>query len=236
MGFHFGPEATNLMALIAEVPVDLINNWLKGIVLRAKGNGTAKRSAAGLHKYMSSDTFSVVLISTGERERFVWGQELHYEGHKSLLAFSPCEIWKENEQVGLRNGQCSGKCGPWHCTQKSAFLLYGKGEEGRIKGFERAAMKLLKWAEKKLLKPKPLQFFALYSRNICLLLTHVQYSKEPTGPRLAFQLSMQWVPKLNLIENLALNDVVSLDTSVIHSMLFFSLWANNLQAKTSKWS
>jgi len=44
---------------------------------------------ADMHKYRSSDTFSVVLISTGERERFVQGQELHYEGHKSLLGFSP---------------------------------------------------------------------------------------------------------------------------------------------------
>lgn len=26
MGFHFGPEATNLIALITYVPVDLINN------------------------------------------------------------------------------------------------------------------------------------------------------------------------------------------------------------------
>jgi len=50
-------------------------------------------------------------------------------------------------------------------------------------------MKLLKCMEKKLSKPKPLQFFALYSRNICLLLTHVQYSKEPMAWQLAVQLS-----------------------------------------------
>lgn len=40
-------------------------------------------------KCVSSDTFSVVLIGTGERERFVWGWELCYEGHKSLFGFSP---------------------------------------------------------------------------------------------------------------------------------------------------
>lgn len=41
------------------------------------------------------------------------------------------------------------------------------------------------------------------------------------------------VPKLNLIKNLALNDDVSLDIGVIHSMILFSLWVNNLKAKTS---
>lgn len=40
-------------------------------------------------KCVSSDTFSVVLIGTGERERFVWGWELRYEGHKSFFGFSP---------------------------------------------------------------------------------------------------------------------------------------------------
>lgn len=57
MGFHSGPEATNLSALITEVLVGLINNGFKETVPQAKENGITKRSAAGLHKYMSSDTF-----------------------------------------------------------------------------------------------------------------------------------------------------------------------------------
>lgn len=71
MGLHFGPEATNLVAISIEVPVDLINNGFKGAVGGAEGNGTAVRSAAGLHKYSGSDNFTAVLISTGGSRRFV---------------------------------------------------------------------------------------------------------------------------------------------------------------------
>lgn len=106
-----------------------------------------------------------------------------------------------------------------------------EGKEGKIKRFERMAVEPLIWVEKTLLNPKPLWYFALCSRNICVLLVYIQYCKD-----LQEKLDVQQSVLRNHIENMSLDDDGSSCISALYDMVFFSLWVNNLlQSGLSIW-
>lgn len=57
-----------------------------------------------------SGSFILVLIHIGERERFVWGQQLHYEGNQTLPGVNNMKYERTNVLLILRKVLCLGKC------------------------------------------------------------------------------------------------------------------------------
>lgn len=177
MCLPFGPEATNLFAISSEVPVDLINSWFEGAVGGAEGSGTAVMSTAVLRKYIGSDNFSAVLMSTVGSGRSVGVRDCNMKGIKTSLAFALWEIERKVIEVWDMTN-ISGNVGLGIVLRRDHFFTGSdEGKEERTKGLkERGWRHLNEWKRNSWTLTHCGTLLCV--PEIRLLLAYVQYFKD----------------------------------------------------------